>query len=88
MAFASAQSPTEPRAWSVGPVKMELHTYTAASGDTGGTVTAQSMERVDHALVDGVIHTAIPSISGKTVTLAFQDPGASGAAGTIILIGK
>jgi hypothetical protein len=88
MAFAEALSTAEPRSNSIGTMKMEFHTYTAANGDTAGTVTAKNMSTVLHAIVDGVVQTAVPSFSGQTVTLAFNDPGAGGAAGTIILFGR
>lgn len=87
MAFAAAASTTEPRAISLGPLKMEIQTWTAENTDTAGTVTASRLETVDHIIIDGMEQTAAPSISGKTITLAFTDPGAS-VAGTLILLGK
>ena len=87
MAFASVVSTKEPRSISLGPIKMEIHTWTSANTDTSGTATATALENVDHIVVDGMEHTAAPTFSGKAVTLAFKDPGAN-AFGTLIMYGK
>ena len=84
MAFASTQKLD--RAWSLGPFKVEIHTFTAASGDTSGTVTASSLHTVDQVIVTG-LSNCTATYSGKTATLAFADPAAD-AAGQIIILGK
>lgn len=87
MAFAATASTKESRAFSIGPLKVQLFTYTAASGDTSGTITATRMHDVKHVMIDGKIaHTAAPTFSGNVVTLAFADPLAN-AFGTIIVLG-
>lgn len=87
MAFAATNSTKEPRSFSIGPVKVQILTYSAASGDTSGTITADKLSRVDHVIVDGgLTNTAAPSVSGNVATLAFADPAAD-IFGTIICIG-
>ena len=89
MAFAAtALSGDLARAWSIGPVKVELQACSAANADTSGTVTANSLERVDVCLVvNCVTLDDAPSISGKEVTLSFADPGGD-VDGHVILIGR
>lgn len=87
MAFVATLSTKEPRAWSIGPLKMEIQTFTAVSGDTSGTITAKSLTNVDHVILNSLNLISAPTISGATVTLAFADPAAN-RAGTIILLGK
>lgn len=86
MAFSASSVSALPRAWSIGPVKIEVQTFTAANTDTSGTITANYLHDVDFAIVTGLLDVS-QTISGKTVTLAFDDPGAD-AEGQIILIGK
>lgn len=86
MAFAAAAVAALPRAWSIGPVKVEVQTFTAANADTSGTITAKQLSSVDFAIVTGLLDVS-QTISGKTVTLSFDDPAAD-AEGQIILIGK
>jgi hypothetical protein len=86
MAVVVTQQPsTNPRAWSIGPFKMEVHTYTIASGDTSVAVTAGSLNNIAFAMLAGLSMTA-ESISGRTVTWTVVDPAAS-RVGDIILIG-
>lgn len=87
MAFASTVLAAEPRAVSLGPIKMELHTWSSVSTDVAGTVTATTLSRIDAIIVDGMEHSAAPVLSGNTATLAFKDPGAN-AFGTLIILGK
>lgn len=87
MAFAATASTKEARAFSLGPKKAQIMTWTAVSADTSGTVTVPGLSRVDHILLDGGLkHTAAPTFSGNVVTLAFADPAAN-AFGTLIAIG-
>lgn len=89
MAFAATLSTKEPRAFSLGPIKMCIYTCTAASGDTSGTITAAPLQEAFHVLLDGeFLHSAAPTFSGNVVTLAFADPGVGGAFGTAIVFGK
>lgn len=88
MAFAAVASTKEPRAVSLGVIKIEIQTYTAADDDVAGTITASRITNVMHCFIDGgLVRTAADVISGKTVTVAFADPGAGGLFGNIILIG-
>lgn len=97
MAFSATLSTKEPRSFSIGPLKMEIQTFTMVSGDTSGTVTAERLSRVDECIVIGAVNmSAAPSISGKTVTLTFQDIDAEApdheqdvpVAGHVILLGR
>lgn len=78
-----------PVSWSVGPHKQEVQLINIISGDTGATITATNLSRVDQALplMSGVTLTAQPTISGNVVTLAFTDPAASRYC-QIILLGR
>jgi len=88
MAFAASNSSSEPRSFSIGPVKMQIMTYSVASGDTSGTVTADALSSISHIICDGaIVHTAAPTFSGNVATLAFVNPAAT-RFGTIIVIGK
>lgn len=88
MAFAAVVSTVEPRAISMGPLKLQIMTYSVASGDTSGTVTATNMvDRISHIVVDGGLSfTAAPTFSGNVATLAFADPAAT-RYGTILVYG-
>lgn len=88
MAFAASASTAEPRSFSIGPLKIQIMTYSVASGDTSGTVTAAGLASMSHIIVDGLLQlTAAPTFSSNVATLAFADPGAT-RYGTIICIGK
>jgi hypothetical protein len=86
MAFVATLSTAEPRSFSIGPLKIQFYTFTLASGDTSGTITAAGLSSVKHCLVDGLVKSAVPTFSGNVVTLAFADPVAT-VAGTIMVIG-
>lgn len=89
MAFSASAVTAEPRSFSIGPWKIELQTYSVASGDTSGTITANALSSVIFAQVSGpaAVATSAPSYSGKVATLAFVNPAAT-RYGTIILVGK
>lgn len=89
MAFAATAISAEPRSYSVGPLKEQVFTYTAASGDTSGTVTATALSTIVAIIVDGGLrHSAAPTFSGNVATLAFVDPSTGGLFGTIRVLGK
>ena len=89
MAFTPAALTAEPRSFSIGPWKIELQTYSVASGDTTGTITANALSSVSFAMISGpaAVATALPTYSGNAVTLAYVNPAAT-RYGTIILFGK
>ncbi len=88
MAFAATVLATEPRAFSIGPVKAQVFTWSTISGDTSGTITTTSLHSISHILIDGGLTlTAAPTFSSGVVTLAFNDPVAS-LFGTAIVYGK
>lgn len=88
MAFTATASTSEPRSFSLGPVKIQILTYSVASADTSGTITATSLSQAQHVILDGGLElTSAPTFSGNVVTLAFTDPAAT-RYGTAIVIGK
>lgn len=88
MAFAATDSTKLAAAFSNGPYKIQILTFTAVSGDTSGTITCDQLIRADHVLMDGGLAlTAAPTFSGNQVTLAFTDPAAN-AFGTCMVFGR
>jgi hypothetical protein len=88
MAFAAANSSKEARSFSIGPVKIQIMTWSAASADVSGTITADKLSSLDHVLLSGGLAlTAQPTYSANVATLAFADPAAT-VAGLVICIGK
>jgi hypothetical protein len=88
MSFAAANSTSEARSFSIGPLKAQILTYSVASGDTSGTVTADSLASISHILLDGgLVLSAAPTFSGNVATLAFVNPAAT-RYGTVIVCGK
>lgn len=88
MSFAAVNSSVEPRASSLGPIRLQIMKFTAVSGDTAGTITADAMmDRISHIIMDGGLKlTAAPTFAGNVATLAFADPAAN-AFGTILVFG-
>jgi hypothetical protein len=89
MAFAATALSAEPRSFSIGPLKLQLMTYSVASGDTTGTITAPALKEIVAVIIDGVcgVATAAPTFSGNVATLAFVNPAAT-RYGTIQVIGR
>jgi hypothetical protein len=89
MAFAATAISTNGlnRSQSLGPNKMQILNWTAASGDESGTITASSLSQVFQVILSGDLTlTAAPTYSGNVVTLAFANPGAD-RFGQVICIG-
>lgn len=89
MAFAAAALTDNglDRSFSIGPVKVQLMKYGAASGDTSGTVTATGLTRIAQVhIVGSLALTSDATYSGNVATLEFADPAAT-VKGTIICIG-
>lgn len=77
MSFAASAPSTNGlnRSQSIGPNKIQVLNWTAASGDTSGTITADSLTTVYQVILTGAVTlTAAPTYSGNVVTLAFADP--------------
>lgn len=87
MAFSATASSGEPRSFSIGPLKIQLFNFSAASADVAGTVTATNLSSISHIIVSGLTQTAAPTFSGNVATLAFADPAAT-VYGQIIVFGK
>lgn len=88
MAFTATDSTSDPRSFSIGPLKVQIMTYTAASGDTTGTVTADRLRTITHVVLDAsLVMTAAATFSTNQATLAFTNPGAT-VYGTLICFGR
>ncbi len=85
MAITSTESTAYPQAWSVDNLKYQIKTWSAISGATSGTVQATNMPRLFHILVLGgnLKHSAAPTFSGNTATLAFTVPAETAASRVI-----
>lgn len=88
MAFVATAVSTNglSRAQSIGPNKMQVMNWTAASADVAGTITAPALSQIYQVIVTGCTQTAAPTYSGNTATIAFADPAAT-VYGQIICIG-
>lgn len=88
MAFVASDVTTSglERSWSLGPVKTQVMTWTAASGDTSGTITVKGLTTIFHLQLTGCTQTALPTYSGNVATVAFADPVAT-VFGQIIALG-
>lgn len=89
MAFVATMSTKSPSFAVGGQYKAQIFTWTAASGDTSGTITCTGLSSVDHVIIDGMGKgmSAAPTFSGNVVTVAFADPVAT-VAGTGIAFGR
>ena len=67
----------EPRSFSLGPLKMQIKTITAASADVSGTITFDNLSSVSAVSVTGLVLSAAPTFSSNVATLAFVDPAAT-----------
>jgi hypothetical protein len=64
------------RAYSIGPTKQQRVSIAAASGDTSGTITFDSLTDVSSVLIS-TLQVKTQSISGNVVTVTFTDPVAT-----------
>ena len=76
MALVATSAP-EARSFSIGPIKMQIKTITAASADVAGTITFDALSSVETVLVTSLTLTAAPTFAGSVATLAFVDPAAT-----------
>jgi hypothetical protein len=72
---------------SVGPLKIQVMTYTCVSTDTSGTVTAPGLIEITAIHVDGLVQTTAATFAANVATLAFNAPGGTTVAGTITVYG-
>ncbi len=80
MALTTTDSSANPRAFSVGPLKIQIVKLTALSGDTTGTITADTMYRLQHIIApSAMVFTAAKTYSGNVATLAFTVPAETAA---------
>ncbi len=90
MAFAATMATAQgiERAYSEGPLKKQFFTWTCASGDTSGTITATGLSSVVAVILDGGLdYTAAPTFATNVATLAFTDTVAN-RFGTGIIYGR
>lgn len=89
MAFAASSISTNglDRSFSIGPKKIQIMTFSAASADVSGTVTATALSRLEQVLVCGSLTlTSAPTYATNVATLAFADPAAT-VYGSVVCIG-
>lgn len=86
MALSSSNLTAEPRAFSIGPVKIQMKTFSVASADTSGTITFDGLTSVRFILINGIHQSSAATFSGNVATLAFADPAAT-VVGQVIGIG-
>lgn len=80
MALSASASTKEPRAFSLGPLRCQIMTVTAASGDTSGTITASRLKEIHHIVMPPqFIHTAAPTYATNVATLAYTVPTSTAA---------
>lgn len=77
MAMTGTNLSTEPRAFSLGPIKIQLVTFSVANADTSGTLTFDRLTNVFLVVATGLTHTAAPTYSGNVATFTFADPTAT-----------
>lgn len=89
MAFVVTNPTGAVRAWGSGPHRLQVVNFAAASGDTTGTITADSLIEIRAVIIGGgLVQTAQPSFAAgdNTCTIAFADPLAT-VSGQILCIG-
>ena len=77
MAFAATAVSTNGlnRSQSIGPNKIQVLNWTAASADVAGTITADALTTVYQVILTGDLTlSAAPTYATNVVTLAFADP--------------
>ena len=92
MAFVQTDSTDSSRlrrSFSLGPVKLQVLTYTAAAGDLSASITADALAEISQIITDGSIsQTAAATISGNTATLTIAvNPATGTVSGTILVLG-
>lgn len=85
MAFASTISAIQKPPFSLGILKANLRDYTAASGDTSGSITEPSMSLIKHVVFGSgnLQQSAAMSVVGNVVTFSFVVPTAAAASKVI-----
>lgn len=87
MAFAATNSSAQPQSFSIGPKKVQILNWSAASADVAGTITADGLSSAQQIILSGgLVLSAAPTYSGNVVTLAFVDPAAT-VYGQVMVIG-
>lgn len=70
MALSQVNLTAEPRAWSTGPIKQQVVQVSLLSTDTGGTVTFDALAECRAVIVNGIIQSSAPTVSGNSATIA------------------
>lgn len=72
MAFSATMSTSEPRAYSIGPEKVQRFTWTCLASDTSGTITLDRLSSVRQVTLNGGISlTAATTYATNVATLTF-----------------
>lgn len=87
MALVTTLPADQSRAYSVGPLKIQLMNFSVASGDTSAVITPPDLHSIAYYMIHGVGETAPGVISGNTLTLAFADPLAT-RYGQVMIYGR
>lgn len=87
IALVVTNSAGEPRAFSIGPLKMQLLNFAVASGDTSGTFVADKLSTILFTVPVGLTLTSQPVDTGNSIALAFADPLAT-VVGKILVLGR
>lgn len=72
--------------WSLGPVKVQVFTWTGISSDTALVVTADRLSRAKFGVCEGAVQTAAATLSNNVITFTISDIGAT-KAGQVIVYG-
>lgn len=81
MSITATDSTKYPPSLSIGPVKIQVMDFVANSGETAGTIAVPGIANLQHILMgdSGIKHSAAPTFSGNTATLAFTVPAETAA---------
>lgn len=84
MALVITDPTTQPQSFSIGTRKIQRLKFTANSGDTSGTVTADNLRVLEHLTIPSAMKfTAAKTYSGNVATLAFTVPAETAASRAI-----
>lgn len=74
MAFETTNLAAEPRAFSIGPIKIQIKTLSAETSDIDGTIRFDQLSELQSVVVTGITFDVAPTYSGNVATVGFQDP--------------
>lgn len=86
MAVTYTNLTVEPRAWSIGPLKIQILAFSRLSTDTAATITFDSLSTLKAVIVSGAGQSAAPTITNNGAVLALNATTADGV-GSFIGLG-